>query len=149
MWSQNDYELHIEDVPDGETVRESLEVANDGDELTFLAAKFWLNWFGSGPRRGKLAPKLWKSDTEILEHQAESTGVDQCSKAAVDDTVVKLDKEELHISFLVSVKETFKAAIVHFGRRWNRRILFICRHTKQILTSLWKLFVSKLLMALL
>ena len=125
-----------------------MEVANDEDELTFLAAKFWLNWFGSGARRGKYAPKIWKSDTEILEHQAECTGVDQCSKAAVDDTVIKLDKEELHISFLISVKETFKAAIVHFGRRWHRRILFICRHTKQILNSLWKLSVSKLLMAL-
>lgn len=139
LWSQNDSELNVEDVSGGETVRESLEVANDEDELTFLAAKFWLNWFGSGARRGKLAPKLWKSDTEILEHQTENTGVDQCSKAAVDDTVIKLEKEELHISFLISVKETFKAAIVHFGRRWNRRILFICRHTKQILTSLWKL----------
>ncbi|KAG6600360.1 Membralin-like protein, partial [Cucurbita argyrosperma subsp. sororia] len=107
LWSQNDSELNIEDIP--------------------------------GARRGKYAPKIWKSDTEILEHQAECTGVDQCSKAAVDDTVIKLDKEELHISFLISVKETFKAAIVHFGRRWHRRILFICRHTKQILNSLWKL----------
>ncbi|XP_023552859.1 uncharacterized protein LOC111810384 [Cucurbita pepo subsp. pepo] len=139
LWSQNDSELNIEDAPGGETVRESLEVANDEDELTFLAAKFWLNWFDSGIRRGKLAPKLWKSDTEILEHQAESTGVDQCSRAAADDTVIKLDKEELHISFLISVEETFKAAIVQFGRRWNRQILFICRHTKQILTSVWKL----------
>ncbi|XP_022984830.1 uncharacterized protein LOC111482996 isoform X2 [Cucurbita maxima] len=139
LWSQNDSELNIEDAPGGETVRESLEVANDEDELTFLAAKFWLNWFGSGARRGKLAPKLWKSDTEFLEHQAESTGVDQCSRAAADDTVIKLDKEELHISFLISVEETFKAAIVQFGRRWNRQILFICRHTKQILTSVWKL----------
>ncbi|XP_038883775.1 membralin-like protein At1g60995 isoform X2 [Benincasa hispida] len=139
LWSQNDSELNIEGVPRGENVRESLEVANDGDELTFLAAKFWLNWFGSGARRGKFAPKLWKSDTEILEHQAENTGVDQCSKAAVDDTVIKLEKEEIHVSFLISVKETFKAAIVHFGRRWNRRFLFICKHTKQILTSLWKL----------
>ncbi|KAL4025558.1 hypothetical protein IC575_013960 [Cucumis melo] len=138
LWSQNESELNIQDVPGGETVRESLEVANDEDELTFLAAKFWLNWFGSGARRGKFAPKLWKSDTEILEHQAENTCGDQCSKAAVDDTVIK-EKEEFHISFLISVKETFKAAIVHFGKRWNRRILFICRHTKQILTSLWKL----------
>ncbi|XP_022922589.1 uncharacterized protein LOC111430551 isoform X2 [Cucurbita moschata] len=139
LWSPNDSELNIEDAPGGETVRESLEVANDEDELTFLAAKFWLNWFGSGARRGKLAPKLWKSDIEFLEHQAESTGVDQCSRAAADDTVIKLDKEELHISFLISVEETFKAAIVQFGRRWNRQILFICRHTNQILTSVWKL----------
>lgn len=110
----------------------------DGDGLTFLAAKFWLNWISSGARRGKLALKFWKSDTEHLEPLAES------SKQAVDDAVIKIDKDEPKSSFPLSAKESFKAALVHFCRKWYRRLSFFWRHALQILGSFRKLWVSNI-----
>lgn len=52
LWSRNESEHAVVNNPDLETVTENVEVANvDDDGLMFLAAKFWLNWFGSGARR--------------------------------------------------------------------------------------------------
>lgn len=70
LWSRNESESNAINVPDKETATDSLN-ANDGDGLTFFAAKVWLNWICSGVRRGKLALKFWKSDMEHLEPQAE------------------------------------------------------------------------------
>ena len=127
-----------------ETVKVKLEGANvDGDGLTFLASKFWLNWIGSGARRDKLAWKFWKTDNEPLEQQAEPSVSSQSPKRTVDDTATKIDKEERHSSFPVSARETFKAAIFHFGKKWYKRLLFIWRHAMQVARSFWKLWVGK------
>lgn len=143
MWSQNETESSVIDVPDMETVTDKLELANvDGDGLTFLAAKFWVNWIGSGARRGKIVWKLWKTDTELIENQAEPSMSSQISKPMVDDAV-KIDKEERRGSFPLSARETFRAAVFHFGKKWYKRLLFIWRHTMQVLRSFWKLWVSK------
>ncbi|KAG2705353.1 hypothetical protein I3843_05G044800 [Carya illinoinensis] len=140
LWTQNETESNVIDVPDMETVTDKLEVANvDGDGLTFLAAKFWLNWIGSGARRGKLAWKLWKTDTELIENQAEPSMSSQIFKPTVDDAV-KTDKEERRSSFPLSARETFRAAVFHFGKKWYKRLLFIWRHTMQVIRSFWKLW---------
>lgn len=134
---QNESESNVIDVPAMETVTDNLELPNvDEDGVTFLAAKFWFNWIGLGARKGKLALKFWKSDTELLEHQHES------SKPMVDDAVTKSDKVETRNSFPVSAKETFKAALVHFGKKWHRRLSFIWRHVMQIIRGFQKLWVS-------
>lgn len=144
MWSQNESESNAIDVPDVKTVTEKLEVANvDGDGLTFLAAKFWLNWIGSGARRDKLAWKFWKTDNELVEQQAEPSVSSQSPKPTVDDAVTKIDKEERRSSFPVSARETFKAAVFHFGKKWYKRLLFIWRHAMQVVRSFSKLWVSK------
>ncbi|XP_068307417.1 membralin-like protein At1g60995 isoform X3 [Pyrus communis] len=73
LWSQNESEFTnvIDDAPDTKSVMYKLEFANlDGDGLTFFAAKFWLNWIGSGVRRGKLA---LKADTEVRDQQTDSS----------------------------------------------------------------------------
>ncbi|CBI23782.3 unnamed protein product, partial [Vitis vinifera] len=62
------------------------------------------------------------------------------SKPAVDDAVIKIDKEEPRASFPVSAKESFKAALVHFCRKWYRRLSFFWRHALQILGSFQKLW---------
>ena len=67
LWSWNESESNAINVPDKETATDSLNANLDGDGLTFLAAKVWLNWIGSGVRRGKMALKFWKSHMEHLE----------------------------------------------------------------------------------
>lgn len=144
LWSQNESESIILDVPEMKTVIEKVESTNvDGDGLTFLAAKFWINWIGSGGRRGKLAWKFWKADNELVENQEEPSLSSQISKPIVDDAVIKVDKEKRRSIFPLSARETFKAAVFHFGKKWYRRLLFIWRHAMQIVTSFWKLWVSK------
>ena len=145
LWSRNESESNAISVPDKETITDNLNVNVDGDGLTFLAAKFWLNWIGSGARRGKLALKFWKSDTEHHDPLAESSINSKSCKPAVDDAVIKSDKEEPRASFSLSAKESFKAALVHFCRKWYRRLSFFWRHTLQIVGSFRKLWVSKLL----
>ncbi|KAM3714667.1 hypothetical protein ACB098_01G354800 [Castanea mollissima] len=140
LWSHNESESNAIDVPDLKTVTNKLEIANvEGDGLTFLAAKFWLNWVGSGTRRTTLAWKFWKTDTELLEQQAEPSLSCPSSKPKVDDTVIKIDKEERR-SFPLSARETFKAAVFHFGKKWYKRLLFIWRHAVQLIRSFWKLW---------
>lgn len=142
MWSQNESESDVTDSMGTESAMDKLEVSNvGGDGLTFSAAKFWLNWIGSNARRGKLALKYWKTDTEH-ERQSDSSTNSQTSKATIDDTVVKTDKEEMRSSFPLSAKGTFKAAVLHFGKKWYRRISFIWRHAAQIVGSFSKLWVS-------
>ncbi|KAJ7968061.1 Membralin [Quillaja saponaria] len=133
LWSQNGPESSGKDAPDMNTVTDKLGVSNvDEDGLRFFTAKFWLNWVGSGAKRGKLALKFWKTDSD-LEHQAETSTSSPNSKPVVEDSVIKGDKEELRYSFSLSAKETFRSASIHFGKKWFRRLSFIWRHTTQII----------------
>lgn len=141
LWSRIQSESNVIETPDKGTVTEKLEVSSvDGDGMTFLASKFWLSWVGSGARRGKLAWKFWKTDNELFEQQAEPLVSSQGSKRTVDDAITKIDKEERRSSFPASARETFKAAIFHFGKKWYRRLHFICRHAVQVIRSFWKLW---------
>ncbi|XP_031273927.1 membralin-like protein At1g60995 isoform X2 [Pistacia vera] len=139
LWLQNGSDSNVTDFPSVETATTTVEVANvDEDELTFSASNFWLNWIGSNARKGKLALKFWKTDSELGD-QAESFGNSQSSRSRADGAVVKTDKEELR-NFPLSGKETIKAAIINFGKKWYRRLSFFWRHTMQILGSFQKLW---------
>ncbi|XP_004485491.1 membralin-like protein At1g60995 [Cicer arietinum] len=141
LWSHNDPESNIIDSSEAEAVKDKMEVSDvNQDELTFLGSKFLWNWIGTGARRGKLAFKFWKTDTEFLEEQAETSTSSQNSRLVVEEAVIKIDKEEPRSSFTLSAKETLKAAIIHFGKKWYRRISFIWRHTMQIIGSFQKLW---------
>lgn len=141
MWSHNESESSIADSPIEETVSDKLVLLDvDEDGLTYLAPKLWMNWIGSSAKKGKLALKFWKTDSELLEHQPGSSPSSD-SSAPVDD-VARIDKVETRSSFPVSAKETFKAAIVHFGKKWHRRLSFIWRYAVQLIQSFQKLWVS-------
>ncbi|XP_038682609.1 membralin-like protein At1g60995 [Tripterygium wilfordii] len=142
LWSQNESESTVVDVPESKTKMDEVEMENlDEEGLTFAAAKFWLNWIGSGARRGRMTLKFWKSDhTDILEHQAESVTYSESLKATADEAITKTDKVETRNSFPVSAKETLKAAIIHFGNKWHRRLSFVWRHAVQIIGNLQKLW---------
>ncbi|KAK7246864.1 hypothetical protein RIF29_41734 [Crotalaria pallida] len=138
LWSHNDSELNIIDPPESELVKDAIEISGVSvDELKSLASKFWWNWIGFGSRRGKLVYKFWKTESELLENQAETSTGNQNSRPLVEDSV---HEEEPQNSFSLSAKETLKAAIVNFGKKWHRRISFIWRLTKQIIGSFQKLW---------
>ncbi|KAL6965972.1 hypothetical protein U1Q18_047463 [Sarracenia purpurea var. burkii] len=138
LWSQNESQYDVIAVPVKEIETENLEI-EDGDEdgLTFLAAKFWLNWIGSGTKKGKFVIKFWKTDNEILELQPEISTSGEDSKPAADDAVSKINKDEPRFRFPISAKESFKAAIIYICRKWYGRLSFCWRHAKRILGALW------------
>ncbi|KAK8617675.1 hypothetical protein V6N13_080582 [Hibiscus sabdariffa] len=141
LWSQDESGPTVVNDPDPETVTENIEVANAVDDgLMFLDAKFWLNWFGSSARRGKLALKFWKTDDEFIEKQAESSTNGESSKPTIDDVVLKIEKEETRNSFYLSAKQTFKAAFLHFGKKWHRRLSLAWRHGIWIFGGFQKLW---------
>nr|KJB12207.1 hypothetical protein B456_002G006000 [Gossypium raimondii] len=84
----------------------------DSNEVQLIQIKFWLNWFDSGARKGKSAWKFWNTDGDLIKQHAESS---------------------------TNAKQTFKAAVVHFGKKWYRRLSFIWRHAVQIFASFHKL----------
>ncbi|XP_052186267.1 membralin-like protein At1g60995 [Diospyros lotus] len=136
LWSQNESQYEVLDVPSKENDLEKAK-AEDKDQLTFLAAKLWLNWIGSGAKKGKLAFKFWMTDNEELEPQPEISSSSSISKPAVDGAAPKINKEESRFRFPISAKESFKATINRIFRKWNGRISFCWRHAKQILGGLW------------
>ncbi|KAL9368301.1 hypothetical protein Peur_039500 [Populus x canadensis] len=157
LWSQNESESNVfidhdgdhDDVPDDDHVvnavtdhQVELPIANQGDGGDpFLAAKMWFNWIGSGARKGKLDFEFWKT-TDVEHHQQDNT---ESSSLPVLDIVppaasAKTDKLDTRSSFPISAKETVKAAINHFGKKWHRRLSFIWRLAKQIVRGFQKLW---------
>lgn len=143
MWSQHDSDSNVVDVTSVDNSINELEVSGmDADGLTFSAANLWLNWIRSNVRKGKLALKFWRTDMEPVEHLAEGSVSSQSFKPT-DSAVNKIDKEEARNSFALSAKEAFKSAIIHFGKKWYRRLSFVWRQAMQILRNFQKLWVSK------
>lgn len=141
LWSHDETEPTKTDIPNVMPVSDKFEVVNkDGDGLTFSAEKFWLSWIGSSARKGKLTLKFWKSDSELLEHQPDRSTNIQISKSTIDDIVSKVDKEEPRSGFPLSARETFKAALGHFGKKWCRRLSFVWRNLIRIIGSFSKLW---------
>lgn len=141
LWLLNGSGSNVTDVLGVETATTTVEVANvDEDELTFSAANFWLNWIGSNAWKSNLAFKFRKPDSKLLD-QVESSGNSQSSKSVADDAVIKINEEELH-NFPLSAKETFKAAIVHCGKKWCKRLSFIWRCIIQIFGSFQQIWVG-------
>ncbi|KAI8556823.1 hypothetical protein RHMOL_Rhmol05G0285500 [Rhododendron molle] len=136
LWSQNESQYEVIDVSVKESESKNLKV-EDGDELTFFATEFWLNWIGSSTKKGKLAMKSWKSDYDIVEPHAEVCTSGESSNPAVDDGVPKINKEESRFRFPISAKESFKAVVFRICRKWDGRLSFCWRHGKRILRGLW------------
>lgn len=140
LWSQHDSDSNVVDVTSVDNAINELEVSGmDADGLTFSAANLWLNWIRSNVRKGKLALKFWRTDMEPVEHLAEGSVSSQSFKPT-DSAVNKIDKEEARNSFALSAKEAFKSAIIHFGKKWYRRLSFVWRQAMQILRNFQKLW---------
>ncbi|XP_068655945.1 membralin-like protein At1g60995 isoform X2 [Aristolochia californica] len=73
LWLQNPFDSDFENVPQRKSSSASLKVLElEGDGMSFLAAKYWLNWIVSGSRRSKVH-KSWKNDRELADPSVENS----------------------------------------------------------------------------
>ncbi|XP_056845688.1 membralin-like protein At1g60995 [Raphanus sativus] len=73
---------------------------------------------------------------EVSKNDQESCA----SEEIADNTFVKVDREEPRSSFSVSAKETVRAAILRFPKKFYRRISFVLHHTARILRGVRKIW---------
>lgn len=81
-----------------------------------------------------------KSDSEVLDHPADSSTNSPNTMPTVDDAVSKNEIKEDRSNFLLSVKETVKAALINFIKIWQMRprLLSVFRkHGTHIIGNLW------------
>ncbi|KAJ0254616.1 Membralin-like protein [Hirschfeldia incana] len=57
-----------------------------------------------------------------------------------DNTFVKIDKEDPRSSFSVSAKETVRAAVLRFPKKFYKRISFVLQHTARFLRGVRKIW---------
>nr|VDD08793.1 unnamed protein product [Brassica oleracea] len=73
--------------------------------------------------------------------QVSKTDQESCtSEENADNTFVKTDKEEPRSSFSASAKETVRAAVLRFPKKFYRRISFVLQHTARILRGVRKIW---------
>ncbi|KAL7601690.1 hypothetical protein Lser_V15G23177 [Lactuca serriola] len=136
LWSQSESGYDSKNVVDKETESNDLKVAEQNvDKSNFEDAQFWSTWVSSSSRSGKSPLKFWKSDNELLESQSETS----TNTENVEDTFRKPKKDESRSRFLMSAKESLKAAIFRVLRKWHGRLSFFWRHSTRILGSIWKM----------
>lgn len=137
LWSQNVFESEVIDVHDKDINDKNHEVdpvEEDGPNL--LSVKLWLDWISSGSSRGKSPLNFWKNHEDILDSKPDdSAGSDFVIPH--EEVVQKPNKDESHSRFSISPRESLKAAFVHLGRKWNRRIYLVWGFAKRILGGLW------------
>lgn len=81
-----------------------------------------------------------KSDSEVLDHPADSSTNSPNTMPTVDDAVSKNEIKEARSNFHLSVKETVKAALINFIKLWQMRprLLSVFRkHGTHIIGNLW------------
>ncbi|PIA25332.1 hypothetical protein AQUCO_11800015v1 [Aquilegia coerulea] len=149
LHSYTEVESNAIDYPVLPPSAENVEVPTvDGDGSTFWGAKFWLNWIGSGARRSKLVLKSSKADNEYLEPQTDSSIDVISSKPVGDEKENTASIEDSYTSLSVSVRESFRAVIIRFCRRWQMRFSFFLRHARHLLWSfrqLWNISGTNML----
>ncbi|KAI3839869.1 hypothetical protein MKW98_010174 [Papaver atlanticum] len=120
---------------------ENLEVPNvNGDGLMSLGAKFWSHLIGSGARRSRLVLKSWKTDSEYVASQGDSS-VDSGSRSKTDivETDIKVDAEDPDHSLPVSAMESVKSVIMRLCGKWHRRFSSLWVNVKHLLWSISQL----------
>ncbi|GAB4855780.1 hypothetical protein Ancab_024425 [Ancistrocladus abbreviatus] len=135
LLSRNEREPNLADVSDQHAISDTLRNPDVPEGGFSLAAKFWFSWISPGAGRGKLIFKVWRSENELFESQAESTTDGKTSKQVVVDGKV----DEARDSFPMLAKESLKVVALHFFRKWYRRLSFIWFHTTRRLRSVWNI----------
>ncbi|KAK4769048.1 hypothetical protein SAY86_027198 [Trapa natans] len=140
LWFQNETGFDEIDASDTKNLPGQLEARKvDGTGITLLTAKSWLSRTGSSDRGENFASKFWDINDEPVEYQTE-TSTSSHNFDPVTEGVGKAHSENQHYGFFISAKETLRAVLLHFGRKWHRRITFIWKHVKQTGQSYWKLW---------
>lgn len=133
---QNASEPNFEDISSERTaIDKPREPDSYVDELNLFAVKYWFSWITSGTRRGKSNYKFWKSSDEYLETLSETSGDGKGSKLSSHD--VNVEREEPYETFSMFSKQSVRALILQFFRKWHRRLSFIWKHGTRCLGTLW------------
>ncbi|KAF3775617.1 Membralin [Nymphaea thermarum] len=145
LWSQKTYA----DTPRDNIERSSMDNFQilDVDTGGFMSssAKFWLGWLGAGARKGKGLLKSWRHD--VFELQAENAADSSGSRSLSDGAEMKVIPEAAHVG--MSPKESFRAAVIHFWRKWQGHFSSLWTKTKYIcinVDQLWKKAEWKMLL---
>ncbi|GFP93380.1 membralin [Phtheirospermum japonicum] len=138
LWSHNESENDVIDVHDAEAdseIEKPTNVHEDGSH--HLAASSWLSWISSDTRRVKSPLDVWKTDNDDLVSQREVSIGSERLEPASDDVTVKAGKDVPRSRFLISPKESLRAAIIHIGKKWHGRLSLFLRLARRILGGLW------------
>ncbi|KAJ8441186.1 hypothetical protein Cgig2_024915 [Carnegiea gigantea] len=134
---QNESESNLVYISDGHsTIDKSTEPDAHGHDLNFFAVNYWFNWICSSARRGKLNFNFWKDYDGLFGEQSETTDRKTSTLFGSDG---KVDTEEPYETFPMFSKQSFKAIISHFSRKWHRRLSFIRKLGTHVLRSIWNI----------
>lgn len=132
---QNESESNLVYISDGHsTIDKFTEPDAHGDDLNFFAVNYWFNWICSSARRGKLNFDFWKDYDGLFGEQSETTDRKTSTLFGSDG---KVDTEEPYETFPMFSKQSFKAIISQFSRKWHRRLSFIRKLGTHVLRSIW------------
>ncbi|XP_021772689.1 uncharacterized protein LOC110736699 isoform X2 [Chenopodium quinoa] len=137
---QKDSEPNFEDISRGRILNDEprpREPDAHDDEFNLFAVNYWFGWITSGARRGKLNFKFWKNYYEYSETQPETIVDGRGSKLAANDG--RVEREEPSETFSMFSKQSARAVILHFFRKWHRRLTFIWKHGTRLLGTLWNI----------
>lgn len=138
LLTQNDSEPVFEDIySERSLIDKPRDLDAHEDEFNLFAVKDWLSWTTSDVRRGKLNFKFWKNFDGYSESQSEITSDVKGSKFAVHDG--KVEREEPYETFSIFSKQSVRAVILHFFKKWHRRLSFIWKHGTRLLGTLWNI----------
>lgn len=136
LLTQNDSEPNFEDISSERTLfDEPREPDAHGEEFNLFAVNYWFSWITSGAKRGKLDFKFWKNYYEYSETLSETTSDGKGSKLAANDG--RIEREEPYETFSMFSKQSARAVILHFFRKWHRRLSFFWKHGSRLLGTLW------------
>ncbi|KAH9288121.1 hypothetical protein KI387_032238, partial [Taxus chinensis] len=113
----------------------------DGEGFTFLAAKFWLNWLGSGARRNKVMSKSFKSDKNSLDSQLEHAPAGAMHTPSGKKTEIT-DSAKVDHSFLMDGRDSIRGAVSQILNKCNRNISAFSKRVKHFVlsaTRVWKI----------
>ncbi|XP_068654556.1 membralin-like protein At1g60995 [Aristolochia californica] len=117
LWLHNPFDNNFENVPQQKSSSESLKVLDlEADGMSFLAAKYWLNWIVSGSSRSKVH-KSRKNDGEFADPSVENTAD---SKEIVNEPESRGDIELSQVGRPFFVKGAFRAVVVYFYRKCQK-----------------------------
>ncbi|KAL3633186.1 hypothetical protein CASFOL_022948 [Castilleja foliolosa] len=138
LWSHKESWNDVKDVHDKETdseIEKPTNVHEDGSHHS--AANSWLSWISSDTRMMKSPLDVWRTDNDDLVSQREVSISRERLNPSSKDVTVKAVKDVPRSSFLISPKESLRAAIIHIGKKWHGRLSYFLILASRILGGLW------------
>ncbi|XP_057848312.2 membralin-like protein At1g60995 isoform X2 [Cryptomeria japonica] len=113
----------------------------DGEGLTFMATKFWLNWLGSGARRNKVIDKSSKNDKNSLDSPFENSPAGAIHSPSGKKTEIP-DSAKVERSFLMYGRDSIRGAVYKILSKWYRNISAIYKRVKHLVSSVTRVRIA-------